>query len=419
MRFLSPRSPLRRPAYLRLWLGQAISRFGDQFTVIALLWFVLQLTGSGAAVSVVVLCFEVPGMLTGPFLGRLLDRLQPRLLMGVDNFLRALVIALIPALHVLGTLHLWQIYALALCAGALSPTTLIGARVLLPALVPDRELDQANALSSFNLQFAYLVGPAAAGFLVGAVGGPWALLIDAASFVVMGTLVLTLPTIPRAGRPVGGNEARAWSGFAVLLKTKELRALTLLALIFFFSYGPLEVALPVYNQTVLHASASGYGLLWTGFGIGAVAGALGTNLVARYPRPGVLLAGIAVLWGALLVPLVFLQRLPPAMLFLALAGAAWAPYAAIETTLFQRLIPSWRQGAVFGARATLTTAAAPLGAVLGGLLLGVYTAPMVIGISALACILSGALGLAAPTLRALRRTDDQNSSVAIAPEAVV
>ena len=52
-------SPLQRPAFRRLWLGLVVSRLGDQFTIIALVWFVLQLTGSGVAIGLVVFCFSV------------------------------------------------------------------------------------------------------------------------------------------------------------------------------------------------------------------------------------------------------------------------------------------------------------------------------------------------------------------------
>lgn len=75
---------------------------GDQFTIIALLWFVLELTGSGAAVGLVILCFDLPGLVTGAILGRLLDRYQPRLVMGYDNLARAALIAAIPTLYALG-----------------------------------------------------------------------------------------------------------------------------------------------------------------------------------------------------------------------------------------------------------------------------------------------------------------------------
>src|SRR4029453_3973093 len=89
-------TPLRNPAFQRLWMGLSLSYLGDQFTIIALLWFVLQLTGAGVAVGLVILCFELPGVITGAVLGRLLDRYQPRLVMGVDNLARAALIAAIP-----------------------------------------------------------------------------------------------------------------------------------------------------------------------------------------------------------------------------------------------------------------------------------------------------------------------------------
>src|ERR1700716_3137113 len=78
---------------------------------------------------------------------------------------------------------------------------------------------------------------------------------------------------------------------------------------------------------------------------------------------------IAVLWGALLCPLFFIRQLPLAMLFLGVAGASWAPYTPMETTLLQRLVPAEIRGQVFGARHSLVVAAgAPRGAVRWGVL---------------------------------------------------
>jgi MFS family permease len=87
---------LRHSTFQRLWLGLSISYLGDQFTIIGLLWFVLQLTGSGAAVGLVILCFDLPGVVTGAILGRLLDRYQPRLVIGYDNLAPAALIRRFP-----------------------------------------------------------------------------------------------------------------------------------------------------------------------------------------------------------------------------------------------------------------------------------------------------------------------------------
>src|SRR5436309_15572054 len=100
------RSPLHRPAYRRLWLGLVISRLGDQFTIIALVWFVLQLTGSGIASGGVVFCFQLPTIISSRLMGDLLDRYQPRTIMSIDNVGRACIIASIPVLYMLGASHL-------------------------------------------------------------------------------------------------------------------------------------------------------------------------------------------------------------------------------------------------------------------------------------------------------------------------
>jgi predicted MFS family arabinose efflux permease len=421
-------APWRRPAFQRLWLGLSISYLGDQFTIITLLWFVLQLTGSGAAVGLVILCFDLPGVVTGAILGRLLDRYQPRVVMGFDNLARAALIAAIPALYALAWLQLWHVFVLALLAGALSPATTAGVRAFVPHLVDDAALDRANALTAASLQFSYLAGPVAAGFAVARLGGPWALFIDAASFLLMGLLVLSLPTIPREPGVAQHAAANRWLArkgawaprileitahvpfcgpllevFGALFSLRYVPALTLLSLVFFFSYGPLEAALPIYSGQTLHANAGGYGLLWTGFGMGAFAGVLTLTRLSHRWRPGIALPMIAVLWGALLCPLYFIRQLPLAMLFLGVAGASWAPYTPMETTLLQRLVPAELRGQVFGARHSLVVAATPLGAAFGGVLLQYLSAPLVIAISGLACILAGLGGLFSPSLRQMQR----------------
>ncbi|GHO60964.1 MFS transporter [Ktedonobacter robiniae] len=396
------RHPLRSSAFLRLWLGLSISYVGDQFTTIALLWFVLQLTGSGVAISLILLCFQLPGMVTGPLLGAVLDRWQPRLVMGFDNCARALLIGAIPALAWSGMLQLWQIALLAFLAGTLSPATGVGMRVLLPHLVQEDALERANALTSTSSQFAFLVGPVLAGILVTHIGGAYALLVDAVSFLLMGLLVFSLPSISRAEHHAAPATKTNWlGGFALLTRFKELRLLTSLSVVFFFSYGPLEAALPLYSDRILHAGAQGYGLLWTGFGVGALVGALCTGLVAARARPGITQPLIAILWGGFLCPLMLFHSLSLALLCLALGACSWAPYLPIEASLLQRLVEPSMRGQVFGIRLALTTAAAPLGTLVGGLLLQYLAPNVVIGLSGLACVLAGLGGLVSPTMRGL------------------
>ncbi|MDB5078986.1 MAG: transporter [Chloroflexi bacterium] len=406
------RTPLRDYRFRRLWMGLIISRFGDAFTMIALLWLVLDITGSGTALGIVLLCFSTPAILTSPFLGRLLDIFQPRHVMAIDNILRSIIIGAIPILYWLDKLELWVIYLLAVLAGMLTPATNVGVRVLMPEMVSNDELESANGLLSAGEQFSFMAGPATAGFLISLLGGASVLLIDAVSFLVMGLLLFSLPDIIRSktGESTRQSKGFNWSGFGVFFKLKEVRIITTLSFVFFLAYMPLEPALPLFTRQQLGTDAGGFGLLWSSFGAGAVVGLIFIPFLARYARPGVVFSTVALAWGLFLMPLVWLTSLPLAMFFFFLAGCAWAPYMTIETTMLQRLTPAPLRGQVFGIRSTLLSTCSPLGIFLGSVLLQFLTANLVIGISALACILAGVTGLLSPRLRQITRPAKEAST---------
>ena len=209
-------------------------------------------------------------------------------------------------------------------------------RVVLPRLVDEPELEPANAMLSIGDQVSALVGPAVAGVLVGLVGAPPVLLLDAASFLAMATLVRSLPDTPApaaAPPPARGSAGR------LLLRGPTVRTVLALTLIYFLAYGPLEPALSLYSRDVLHAGPGGYGLLWSAFGAGALLGLATIPVVSRL-RPGIALAGNALLWGAILLPLVAITSTVLAVLVLAVGGLAWAPYITLEASLLQRVVPA-------------------------------------------------------------------------------
>ena len=398
-------SPLEHPAFRRLWLGLTVSRMGDALTIVALTWFVLQLTGSGFAIGLLVLCFQLPAMISSPLLGKLLDRCQPRFIVSLDNFCRAAIITSIPVLYWIGNLHLWMVYGLALCAGTLAPATEIGVRVVLPRLVPWKELERANALSSISWDAATLIGPALAGFLVFYINAPAVLLLDAATFIFMGLMASSLPRFApgRAGESKERGK-RAWLGFGAIINTRSVLWLSVLTLLFLFAQGLAEVAMPLYSLRTLHAGSAGYGLLMSAFGAGSLlALALLSQRWVGRERQGITLALILFFSGLLLLPLLLVRSLPVALVVMALAGCAAAPYYVVEQTLTQRLVPEQARGQVFGARGALNVAGYPLGGAVGGVLLGALAAPLVIGVPALLCIMMAGACLVSPTIRGLRR----------------
>ncbi len=390
----------RSPAFGRFWMGRLISLFGDALTLIALPWFVLKVTGSGTATAGILLTLQLPAILTGLVIGSLIDRFQPRTIMAIDNGLRALIFVLIPSLYWLGLLKLWLLFLLTFCAGMLVPATEVGSRSILPDLVGDKDLDAANMLWSFSLNLSLIVGPAVAGLLVASFSGPSVLLIDAGTFAVMTLVVILLPALKRSQPQIKAPLSERL-GLRQLWAMKVVRYTTLLSLVFFFSYGPLEAALPLYSHTVLQTDARGYGFLWSALAAGALIGTVSSATLSRRLRLGLALPLIALLWGASLLPMAFINNLWLACGFLLLGGMMWGPYTPMETTLLQRNVPKVQLGRVFGARSTLLTGGSPLGLATGGILLAFIPSTGVIALSAAACILVGLSALVTPAFRSL------------------
>ena len=390
----------RYPAFGRLWIGRSISLFGDTFTLIALPWFVLQITESGTATASILLTLQLPAILTSMAIGSLVDRFQPRAIITIDNGLRTLIIGLIPILYWFGLLELWFLFLLTFLAGMLVSATEVGSRSVLPELVEDQDLDAANMLWSFSLNLSLVLGPAVAGLLVASFGGPSVLLIDAVTFAVMAFVAVTIPNVERSKSSAQALLSERL-GLRQLWDMKVVRNTTLLSLVFFFSYGPLEAAMPLYSDTILQTDAQGYGLLWSALAVGALIGTLSSTALSRRLRLGVALPLIALLWGASLLPMAFTNKLGLACGLLLLGGLMWGPYTPMETTLLQRNVPKEQLGRVFGARSTLLTGGSPLGLAVGGILLAFVPATTVIAFSALACILVGLGGLLSPAFRGM------------------
>jgi predicted MFS family arabinose efflux permease len=209
-------------------------------------------------------------------------------------------------------------------------------------------------------------------------------------------------TVP-VRRPVvktsGGRKQNGWvAGFAPLVTIPVVRAMMILTVIYYVSYGPLLTAIPLFAQSHLHAGGAGYGAMWSAMGVGALAGLVTVPRLARF-RPAVVNSVGAALWGVILLPLVVVYNLPIALVIMFVGGFVWAPYASTEISVIQNAVGNDSHGAVFGARRSVIVASSPSGAALGGLLLEHMSSTTVVGLSALACIVGGFGCLLLPSVR--------------------
>ena len=281
----------------RVWAGGAIvSNAGTWMQRTAQDWLVLtQLTHKNATAVGVVMALQFgPQLLLLPVTGFAADHLDRRkLLLATQSAMGALALGL-GLLTVAGVVRLWHVDVFAFLLGCVAAFDSPARQTFVAELVGEADLSNAVALNSTSFNTARMIGPAAAGVLIAAVGTGWVFLINAASFLaVLASLsflrVGELHRKSRALRTPGGFA----EGFRYVWKRPDLRAALLMLLLI----GTFGLNFPIFiatmSVTVFHAGAGQYGLLTSIMAIGSVVGAL---LSARRARPhmALLLAGAAV-----------------------------------------------------------------------------------------------------------------------------
>jgi MFS family permease len=308
---------IRNRTVLAIGAARLISLTGSNMTVVALPWFVLVTTGSAARMGLVLAAQLAPVALLGIPSGSVLSRIGARRTMIAADLARAPILAAIPVLYWSGALTFPLLLVLAFATGAFRAPYGAAMHVLMPDLVGEDEalVARANALLQTITQGTSVFGPIVAGLLIGIAGAATVILVDAATFVVSGLIVLSYV---RRGETPEREEASSGilAGLRFLLADTLLFPLVLAALVMSLAHESLVGMLPVLAfDRFGHASAAG--VIFAADGVGSVCGSAAVMRIGARVSARRLIGVAAVIMAVALWPMTF--RLP-------LAGVAAAMF---------------------------------------------------------------------------------------------
>ena len=281
-----------------LFIGSSISAFGDQFTLLALPWLVLKLTGDPQQLGFVTAVTALPlavFMLIG---GAVVDRMSPRKVLLNSRACNAALIFILAGLVLTNSVQMWEIYLLAAGIGLSTAFSYPAGSSLLPQLIEPDQLQKANAAFMGMRQFAMMAGPTAAGFVIAlgsrgsvaaqnladARGMGLAFSIDAVSFLAsLASLVMVrVHTDYHPPKREGGVLGDVAKGISFAWSDMQLRAFILyMGAVSVFVAGPLMVGLPVLADTRMDMGAESLGFLRTANGLGILFGSALSVVVLR------------------------------------------------------------------------------------------------------------------------------------------
>ena len=271
--------------FRRYFLGQTTSWLGDGLLPVAISFAVLELTGSASDLGLVLAARMIPVVVFILIGGVWADRLPRQWVMIGSDVVRGGTQAILALLLLTGRAELWHVLALQVLYGAAEAFWRPASTALLPSIVPDERLQQANASLAVAVNGSYTVGPAVAGLLVATAGSGFAIAVDAGTFAVSTAALLTL-RVPPLARPVEKpsfvSELRdGWHEF--VSRTWLWVVVSWASLFLMLVIAPLMVLGPVVADDEL-GGAAGWGLIAASSGIGVVLGSLAAGRL-RPSRP--------------------------------------------------------------------------------------------------------------------------------------
>jgi MFS family permease len=359
--------------FWKFWSGQTISTLGSSVTGFALPLLVFKLTNSPLNLALTTVFTVLPYLLFGLAIGAWVDRTNRKRVMVFTDWARALVLASIPLLTVLGLLSVWWIYAVSFINATLTIGFTAANFAALPSLVEPDDLVAANGYIQASFSMASIIGPLVAGLLLVRVPLPLLLLIDAASFLVSAVSLLLIKRSFNASASEKNVEAgighAILEGLHYVLRSPILFWLTLLLLLFNFILPTADVQIVWYAKHWLRASDAQIGLLYASDGVGVGVFSLLTNRLRKRWSFGVVALGSMMGLGLLTALMACTHWYPSVLVIWALRGGTDVLFLISTYSITQLIVPNALLGRVITFIRVLTWPTASLGVLLGGLAL--------------------------------------------------
>ncbi len=392
---------MRDKNFVWLMAGSIISMLGDQFTMVALPWLVLRMTGDTLVLGTVLALMSLPRAAFILIGGAVVDRYSPKKVLMVTKYINTVLLAALAVLVLAGGLTLWAVYALAFAIGLATAFSIPSATSMLPHVMQRSQLPAANGVMMGLRQLSMFLGPLLAGLLIVLFGdGPTgsatagavtdatglgvAFGLDALSFLAsawtlskvrMHSQVATNPAAPAPANQA--VFAAVGAGLRHLWNDRDMRLCFIYwGVVAVLITGPVQIAVPVL-ATTLNLGAAALGILLGAHGAGTLVGMAvsGAKPGMRLGTLGMTMLVIDVVVGALFMPMGLITATWQGAALLGTIGVLGGFMQVSIFTWLQQRTPPALMGRVMGMFMFIFLGLAPLSGAVTGWLLRSITLP--------------------------------------------
>ncbi|MBV9325613.1 MAG: MFS transporter [Chloroflexi bacterium] len=317
--------PLTNPTFRELWLANIVSNIGTWMQTVGGAWLMTTLTTDALPVALMQTATTLPAFLIGLPAGSLADRLDRRRLTLATQAWMLVCAAVLGLLTLAGDVTPWLLLGMTFALGLGNALAAPVWAAIIPDVVDRPQVPTAISMNSAGYNVARASGPALGGFVVAATGPAYAFLINAASFLA--TLGVVFRWQPRVGRIASTSTEpltrMVLAGLQYVWEAQTQRVVLVRSMLWMLCASAFWGLLPVVARRELRLDATGYGLLVTCVGAGAVAGAFALPWLRRHVATNLLLMLAVVIFTLMYLVLAWVRSVPVVCVMLAIGGAAW------------------------------------------------------------------------------------------------
>ncbi len=369
-----------------MWIGACTSSIGTWMQIVAQGWLIYRLSHSAFLLALDQFLGGIPIFLFSLIGGVVADRLERRKILLTSQWVQMATASILTVLVATGVVHVWHILTLSFISGLAQAFGGPAYSALIPTLVDKDDMPNAIALNSIQFNVAVMIGPALGGQLV-RLGEKWCFGLNALSFLAP---IVALSIITTRFLPVKTTETMLDSlkqGLQFTRRQSSMEALIVLAFCMTFLGMPMRTYIPVFVKDIFHRGPETYGNLLSLMGLGSILGSLAIAWAGNFKHKGRAALAALMLLGACISGFALSKSVHLSGTILVVVGASMMVVFATVTSLVQLITTNEMRGRVMSVYNVAFRGGMPMGNLLSGWLVPVFTAPVVLGVNGFLLVL--------------------------------
>ncbi len=373
-----------------MWIGACTSSIGTWMQIVAQGWLIYRLSHSARLLGLDQFLAGLPIFLFTIIGGVVADRSERRKILLMSQWLQMASAATLTVLVAMGLSHVWPILCLSFVSGLAQAFGGPAYSALIPTLVDKEDMPNAIALNSIQFNLAVTVGPALAGVTLAKLGEKWCFGLNALSFLapIISLSIITTRFVPEQTKQSMLNSLT--QGIKFIWHQGSMVGLIVLAFLMTFLAMPMRTYIPVFVKDIFHRGPETYGNLLSLMGVGSIVGSLAMAGLGNMRGKGRFALLSLICLGAGIAVFSLSTSLPVSYATLVVVGASMMAVFATMTSLVQLIITNEMRGRVMSVYNFAFRGGMPMGNLLSGWLVPMFTAPIVLGVNGLVLVLVAA-----------------------------